>query len=509
MDVSLRDNISGTIVTAAVIYLLYRFLQWIRTIVSRFKFYNSLPGESDFSFITGNLHLFPVDEERRLEYELSLTHRFPKMYRVWFGPLVPSIQVCHPETVKAVLKTSAPKPYGMGSVFEFFRPWLGDGILIAKGATWERSRRLITPTFHFNILRPYVDIYNVAVDTLLCKIDSYAASGKSFDLFKVIKPCTLEILLRCCMTCEDDIQNARNDHPYLKAVEELTELVICRLRQPLHHIQWLYDRTQNGRRFKQLTDYVHNVSATVIAARQKTLADEGTPSTMGTPGTRYPDFLDILLKARDEDGVGMTTGEIQNEVDTILFEGHDTTASAISWTLYSLAQHADYRRRVQTELDGVLNDRDSVTWGDLPTLEYLTLCLKESLRYHSPVPFIARQTEDVVNIGGVTLPTGTIVAVSIYNLHRHPDIWEEPDVFRPDRFHPDNMAKIDPFSFVPFSAGPRNCIGQNFAMNELKVVIGRILQRFDLVPDPSHAARHQAAVVMRAVEGLWVFASRR
>ncbi|XP_046547537.1 cytochrome P450 4F2-like [Haliotis rubra] len=437
------------------------------------------------------------------------------MYRVWFGPLVPSIQLCHPETVKVVLKTAAPKPYGLGSVFEFFRPWLGDGILISKGAKWQRSRRLLTHAFHFNILRPYVDIYNDAVNTLLSKIDSYAERGESFDLFKVIKPCTLEILLRCCMTCEDDIQNARTDHPYLKTVEELTELVVNRLRTPLHHIQWLYDRSENGKRFKQLTDYVHNVSAAVIAARQKTLSDEGTPGTpetpgtSGMPGTRYLDFLDILLRARDEDGVGMTTDEIQNEVDTILFEGHDTTASAISWTLYSMAQHVDYRRRVQTELDGVLNDADTITWDDLPTLEYLTLCIKESLRFHSPVPFIARQTEDDVNIGGVMIPTGSIVSVSIYNLHRHPDLWEEPDVYRPDRFLPENMANMDSFSFVPFSAGPRNCIGQNFAMNELKVVIGKILKRFDLVPDHSHAARHSATAVMRAVEGLWVFASRR
>jgi cytochrome P450 len=226
---------------------------------------------------------------------------------------------------------------------------------------------------------------------------------------------------------------------------------------------------------------------------------------------RYLDFLDILLTAKDEDGEGLTYQEIRDEVDTFLFEGHDTTASAISWALYSLAEHPEYQTLCQEEIDHVLQGRsdDNIQWSDLGELSYLTMCIKEALRLHCPVPFIERETTKALTIDGVTLPARSLVDIQIYRLHHNAAVWPDSLEFRPTRFLPENLLKIDNFSFVPFSAGPRNCIGQHFAMHEMKIAIARILRKYNLALDAEFKVQKKVGVVMKTADGMYLKVSLR
>ncbi|CAG5129516.1 unnamed protein product [Candidula unifasciata] len=280
---------------------------------------------------------------------------------------------------------------------------------------------------------------------------------------------------------------------------------------PMFLLPWLWPDcifylTSGGRRFLRNCNYVHNVADDIINKRRQLLQKEGPPKSL------HLDFLDILLMARDEDGHPMTTHEIRNEVDTFMFAGHDTTGAAVNWILYNLAKHPEYQVKVQAEIDTVLQGRDSddVLWSDLPNLHTLQLCMKEALRLYPPVPFIQRVLTQPIEIDGKAIPPGTLITIAIINLHRNSLVWEDPDEFRPERFLPENLKNKDMYSFVPFSAGPRNCLGQNFALNEAKVLISRILHRYtiELAPD-APAVQRSATVILKTDHGLWVRLKRR
>ena len=227
---------------------------------------------------------------------------------------------------------------------------------------------------------------------------------------------------------------------------------------------------------------------------------------------KHYDFLDILLLARDSEGNALSEQEVLDEVETFMFEGHDTTASAISWCLYNLARFPHIQARARREVDEVLGPdaQAHVQWEDFNRLPYLTQCIKESMRLHPPVPIVTRKLEKPLTIDGRTAPPGMVVDIAIWNIHHNPQVWPDPLKYDPDRFTPDKVKEMDPHAFLPFSAGPRNCIGQNFAMHEIKTVVARVLHRFVFEADDTQQVRFKPELVLRAEDGLRVrFKERR
>ncbi|OWK11750.1 hypothetical protein Celaphus_00003044 [Cervus elaphus hippelaphus] len=217
-------------------------------------------------------------------------------------------------------------------------------------------------------------------------------------------------------------------------------------------------------------------------------------------------ILGILLSLQDEDGKGLSDEDIRAEADTFMFEGHDTTASGLSWILYNLAKHPEYQERCRQEVQELLKDGEpkNIEWDDLAQLPFLTMCIKESLRLHPPVTVISRRcTQDTVLPDGRVIPKGVICLISIFGTHHNPTVWPDPEVFDPFRFDPENIKGRSPVAFVPFSAGPRNCIGQTFAMTEMKVVLALTLLRFRVLPDKEEP-RRKPELILRAEGGLWL-----
>ncbi|KAK3102082.1 hypothetical protein FSP39_008602 [Pinctada imbricata] len=364
-----------------------------------------------------------------------------------------------------------PKPTGFGGVYRHALPWLGEGLLIAGGSRWARSRRLLTPAFHFDILKPYIAVYNDCAGQLSKNIERFANTDASFEVFNLVCLCTLDIILRCAFSYETNCQeNSGEVHPYVKAVNEIAVTWSRRNRMPWLFPDFIFYRTEEGKRFSR------NLS---VCTRGSGGRHRQTEKYTDLTNRKFLDFLDILLTAKDEDGNGLTKTEIRNEVDTFLFEGHDTTASAISWILYSLAEFPEYQTRCQQEIDTILkqNGNTEIQWEDVSKLEYLTQCIKEGMRLHVPVPFIARTTTKDIVFDGHTLPAGNFCTCHIWNLHHNPEVWKGPETYDPNRFSKENLAQMDSFAFLPFSAGPRNCIGQHFAMNEEKVVLAKLLSK--------------------------------
>ncbi|XP_064256718.1 LOW QUALITY PROTEIN: leukotriene-B4 omega-hydroxylase 3-like [Passer domesticus] len=212
----------------------------------------------------------------------------------------------------------------------------------------------------------------------------------------------------------------------------------------------------------------------------------------------------------DENGHTLSDEDIAAEADTFMFEGHDTTASGLAWLFYNLAGHPEHQERCRQEVQELLAGRDTadIEWEDLSQLPFTTMCIKNSLRLHPPVTAVSQCcTEDIPLRDGlaIPIPPGVICRMSIYRTHHNPDLWPETEVFNPLRFSPENSKRWSRLSFIPFSAGPRNCIGQSFAMAEMKVAVALTLSRFVLWRDTARPPpRRKPELILRAEDGLWL-----
>ncbi|KAJ8312167.1 hypothetical protein KUTeg_009540 [Tegillarca granosa] len=378
----------------------------------------------------------------------------------------------------------------------------GEGLLISDGPLWERSRRLLTPAFHFEILRKYFPVYNSVAEVFMTRIWEEAESGKSVEFFQYVSKATLDTILRCSMSYVGNVQDKKNVHPYVDAVNSLSHLLWKRMLSPFKYPDFIYQLTSEGRENQRHCKSVHEFTEAVIKKRRKELESGQIVQN------RHPDFLDILLTAKDDSGVGFTDLEIRNEVDTFTFEGHDTTASAISWIIYALGKYEDEQERVFKEIKSVLGDKDEVSWSDVQELQLLTCFIKESMRFYSPVPLVARLLRKPLIIDGVEIPCGPRVDINIYCIHHNPEVWPDHMVFKPERFDRSTQDR-HPFAFVPFSAGPRNCIGQTFAMDEIKVITAKLIKRFIIKLDPDHQTDILPDVVTRATSGIKIIFQKR
>nr|XP_022344971.1 cytochrome P450 4A25-like [Crassostrea virginica] len=421
-----------------------------------------------------------------------------RLYHGWTMFFYPSFGVCHPETAKVLLKSSEPKPrHSIGGSYRFLLPWLGDGLLLSDGRKWERNRRLLTPAFHFDILRPYVQVYNEVAEVFLKNLQKGCQANKSVEIDKFVSLATMDTMLRCSLSYQGMVQELGDSHPYVEAVHKLVTLAIKRMISPWLYPDFIYRFTADGRENKRLTDFVHQFADLIIQSRRDALKDD--PDQLNK---RRKDFLDILITARDETGKGLTAEEIRAEVDTFLFEGHDTTASAICWAIYSLGKYPEFQEKVHQELVGVLGERQNLQWEDLNRLRYMSMFLREVMRMHSPVPAVARYLTKPLSIEGLEIPKDFGVDIIIHAVNHHPDIWPDHQEFKPERFEDEAKLSRDPYSYFPFSAGPRNCIGQNFAFNEQRVIIGSLVKKFRVSLVEGHVYAEFPDVVMRSKFGI-------
>ncbi|XP_062034625.1 cytochrome P450 4F3-like isoform X2 [Lepus europaeus] len=390
--------------------------------------------------------------------------------------------------------------------YSFLKPWLGDGLLLSAGDKWSSHRRMLTPAFHFNILKPYMKIFNKSVNVMHAKWQRLASGGSArLDMFEHISLMTLDSLQKCVFSFDSNCQEKPSE--YIAAILELSALVAKRHLQILVHTDFLYYLTHDGQRFHRACRVVHDFTDAVIQERRRTLPNLGIDEFLKAKAkTKTLDFIDVLLLTKDEDGKEMSDEDIRAEADTFMFEGHDTTASGLSWVLYNLAKHPEYQERCRQEVQELLRDRKlkEIEWDDLAQLPFLTMCIKESLRLHPPVTVISRCcTQDVALPDGRVIPKGVICLISIFGTHHNPAVWPDPEVYDPSRFEPEKVKDRSPLAFIPFSAGPRNCIGQSFAMAEMKVALALTLLRFRVLPD-STEPRRKPELILRAEGGLWL-----
>lgn len=486
-------------------WLLARFLAWTYTFYDTCCRLRCFPQPPKRNWFWGHLGMI-TPSEQGLRDVIQLVATCPQGFMTWQGPIMPLVSLCHPDMVRAITNASATIAPKDSVFYSFLKPWLGDGLLLSAGDKWSSHRRMLTPAFHFNILKPYLKIFNDSVNVMHAKWQRLTSEGSArLDMFEHISLMTLDSLQKCVFSFDSNCQEKPSE--YIAAILELSTLVTKRHNQLFLHVDLLYHLSPDGQRFRQACRLVHDFTKAVIQERRRTLSDEGVDDFLKAKAkTKTLDFIDVLLMSKDENGKALSDEDVRAEADTFMFEGHDTTASGLSWVLYNLAKHPEYQERCRKEVQELLRDREpkEIEWDDLTQLPFMTMCIKESLRLHPPVTVISRCcTEDIKLPDGRVIPKGVICLISIFGTHHNPLVWPDPEVYDPFRFEPENVKKRSPLAFIPFSAGPRNCIGQTFAMTEMKVVLALTLLRFRVLPDEAEP-RRKPELILRAEGGLWL-----
>ncbi|XP_078216059.1 cytochrome P450 4F2 isoform X4 [Callithrix jacchus] len=338
-------------------WLLARVLAWTYTFYDNCRRLQCFPQPPKLSWFWGHMGLVnPTEEGMRVLSQLVAT--YPQGFKSWMGPITPILSLCHPDIIRSVINASAATAPKDKFFYSFLKPWLGDGLLLSAGDKWSRHRRMLTPAFHFNILKPYMKIFNESVNIMHAKWQRLASEGSArLDMFEHISLMTLDSLQKCVFSFDSHCQEKPSE--YIAAILELSALVSKRHHETLLHLDFLYYLSPNGRRFRRACRLVHDFTDAVIRERRRTLPSQGVDDFLRAKAkSKTLDFIDVLLLSKDEDGKELSDEDIRAEADTFMFEGHDTTASGLSWVLYHLAKHPEYQERCRQEVQELLKGRE-------------------------------------------------------------------------------------------------------------------------------------------------------
>ena len=372
----------------------------------------------------------------------------------------------HPDAARDVLKTKRAN-YVKGQAYDNFRLLVGNGLVTSEGDEWQRNRRIAQPVFVPRNLESFLPVMDRAATRMLARWRARPDRAAPFDVHAEMTQVTLEIVAESLFGTQTGA-----DEVHGGAFADALHFLSARGLQPIPIPLWIPTPTNRGVRsaLARLDDVVYRV---IREARSR--APSGARS-----------FLSLLVSARDEiTGQGFDDPQLRDEVITMFLAGHETTALTLTWGLLLLADHPDVVARIREEADAVLGS-GPLTQAELDRLPYTSMVLDEILRLRSPVWSVARNAAADDEILGYRVRKGDTLFLPQLLVHRHPEFWDEPESFRPERFAPGASAGRHPYAYFPFSAGPRVCIGNVFSLLESRLLLARILREvtFTAVPGP-------------------------
>lgn len=468
-----------------LILLLLLTIHFLLNYNYRARLLRRIPGPRGY-FIVGNALDVILSPAELFALTRKNATQWPNLNRFWsFG--IGALNIYGPDEIEAII--SSTQHITKSPVYNFLSDWLRDGLLLSTGTKWQKRRKILTPAFHFNILKQFCVILEENSQRFTENLKD--TEGKSINVVPAISEYTLHSICETAMRTQLGSETSEAGRSYKNAICELGNQFVHRLaRLPLHN-NFIYNLYTLGKQNKHL-NIVHSFTKKVIKDRRQYIRGNGGNNFDDEKDTQADEhsiyfnkkktaMLDLLLKA-ERDGLIDEIG-VQEEIDTFMFEGHDTTATGLTYCIMLIANHKSIQDKIIEELDEIFGESTrAADIEDLSKMRYLERCIKESLRLYPPVPSMGRILSEEINLNGYTVPAGTYCHIQIFDLHRREDLFKDPLVFDPDRFLPHNTEGRHPYAYIPFSAGPRNCIGQKFAILEMKSLLSAVLRRYNLYP---------------------------
>ncbi|XP_058800839.1 cytochrome P450 4g15-like [Phymastichus coffea] len=519
------------VIVVGALTALYYYMETSRMV----KMGNKLPGPKTVPFFGNALLAWGVKPEDVLT-EVLKYDIYGNVARVFLGPKL-VVFLVDPRDVEIIL--SSPVHIDKSPEYRYFAPWLGEGLLISTGDKWRTHRKIIAPTFHLNVLKSFVPLFYENSIDLVNRLKPEV--GKEFDCHDYLSSITVDILLETAMGVRGG-QKEKSSFDYAMAVMKLCNIIHQRQYNFLLRMDTFYQFTKFAKQQQNFLETIHGLTSRVIkkrkaevfdkldiskepAAPKKESKNESTTiihTKKQEPEMKYVRddlddidendvgekrrlaFLDLMLEMR-KNGEQLTDEEIKEEVNTIMFEGHDTTAAGSSFVLCILGIHQDVQNRVMEELNEIFKGSDRpCTFQDTLEMKYLERVILETLRLFPPVPAIARQLNHDVQLasGDYVVPSGSTVVIPQFKIHRLKEHYADPETFNPDNFLPENTQDRHYYAYIPFSAGPRSCVGRKYAMLKLKVLLSTILRNYKIKSDLSEQDfKLQVDIILKRSDG--------
>ena len=445
---------------------------------------NKLPGPKTTSWLQGNSTELLAEPALAPHQRWFKQLGYPKLFRYYWALNGERLCVCDPELIKIVLKTDEANFSKRLFSYNFLRRIIGDGLVTQLGDKHKLHRRLINPSFNVPVLKNLVPMFveetNKLVDIWKKIAEKEKPEDRKIVINKVISKLTLNIIGKGAFGFDFEALTGEKG-TIGKRASKAFNLILNPQRSlltilPFYHLL----PTPGNMKVRNASQIVDSVVLQLIQTKRANLAKRSSEN----PDEEFEpqDLLDSLIGFSDEEtGTQFTDSDLAAHVKTFLMAGHETTATLVLWTFHALSTRPQIVSRLKKEIYEVLGDRNIENNNDIDRLEYLNMVIKETFRLFPPVPIIIRRMEKETELEGRVFPAGTTTIVSPLLMHKHPDLWEDPEEFNPDRWSGGFQPKFG--SYLPFLVGDRNCIGQRFAMMEAKVIVATLLQSFTLTAD--------------------------
>lgn len=443
------------------------------------------PGPSGLPLL-GILHRLARDP---LGFLLHMAHQYGDVVRLPFG-LGEAYLLSNPDDVRQVLVTNY-RGYKRSELYEKMKPLLGEGLITSDGDFWQRQRRMMQPAFHKQRILSFTGMMVESIQRMLERWEKVEQRGEPLDALAEMMRITQTIITRTMFS-------AGLDEATVDAVGHAVSVGQATAEKRFWSPVVVPDAipTPQNLRFRQAVRTIDRIVHGLIDERRRSGEDKG-------------DLLSMLLAATDEEnGQGMSQRQLRDELVTIYLAGHETTSVALTWVWYLLSLHTDVARRVQAEVDEVLQGR-APTYEDLEKLRYVHQVIDETLRLYPPAWLLSRTALQDDVLSGYRIPAGSTVLLCPYVVHRHPSYWENPLGFDPDRFQPRQVEARHRHVYFPFGTGPHLCIGNRMSLMEAQLVVAMVAQRYrlDLLVD-QHVVPHPQ-ISLKPEGPLWMTLHRR
>jgi len=406
--------------------------------------------------------------------------RYGDTFRVDIGPKR-MVVIIHPDDAEKVLISDRDNFY-KGPSYDFFRVLVGDGMVTNEGEMWRARRRVAQPSFNKGTVTALAGKMTAATEVMLASWAPKLQVGTEFDIYEELLALTMWIIGDTLFSLDLRGSIDKSAEAFTVALDELSARGNELVRVPM---SW---PTPGNRKLKRALQTLDDTVYGIVRGRRKS-------------GERPDDLLSALLAGHDEHGQPLDDKALRDEVITFFLAGHETTALALSWTWFMLATHPEIQEKVWAEVDSVLSGR-TPTADDLQRMPYLRMVLQEGLRLYAPTWSGARDVAAKTELGGYEVGPGDTVMYLPYFTHRHPAFWDAPEEVRPERFAPEAVQGRHKGAYLPFSAGPRMCIGNHFSLMEGALILAMICQRYRFSLSPRARIEPQFQITMRPKYGV-------
>ncbi|XP_060533904.1 cytochrome P450 4C1-like [Cylas formicarius] len=429
----------------------------------------NVPGPINLPII-GAAYLFMCRPDKIYSRLTKLQARFPKVTKLWFGSrLLYCLQ--EPSYIEKMLNN--PKMVEKDYLYKHLVDCIGHGLMTAPGPMWRKHRKAIMPSFNQKILDSFVEVFAEQSRVLTDILEQHR--GKKMDTLTLVARCTLDIVCETAMGLQLSIQ--KTDAEYAILFDKIMELCFIKIFHIWNHNEFVWN-LGSGRLLKEYLRRFNQLAQKVIEEKMELKKRRKNSEAKVEDAPKRLAFLDLIMQNSDFSAI-----ELRDEVNIFLFAGTDTTASSLSFLLAVLGMFQDIQGKVYNEVIEIMGHDRLPEYKDLPLMKYTERVIKETLRLFPVGAFFLRAATEDLDLGDIVMPKGSSAFFGTVFIHRNPKYWPDPLKFDPDRFLPEEIAKRHPCTYIPFSYGPRNCIGMRYAMMAMKTIVANVIRRMRIYCD--------------------------